>query len=63
MTDDTKRTCATCCSFDEGGECLNGLGRREPGDRCDDHETVAEFDADVAALQRFRISIGLSTRS
>lgn len=56
-----RRTCATCCSFDNG-DCMNGLGDVNPGDRCGQHETAAEFDADVAALERFRIAIGLSPR-
>lgn len=52
-----KRTCANCCAYD-AGECLNGLGRREPGDCCDDHETEAEYAADVAFI-RFFASLGL----
>lgn len=56
-----RRTCSNCVAFDNG-ECLNGLGDVEPGDCCATHETVADYEADVAALQRFRVAIGLAPR-
>lgn len=53
------RTCATCCASAEG-ECMNLVAvPYDPGNRCERHETEAEFTADVEALKRFRVSIGL----
>lgn len=52
------RTCGTCCSY-EDGQCWNIGLRVRPGDRCAQHETEAEFTADVEALKRFRVAIGL----
>ena len=39
---------------------MNGvLGPVNPGDCCEYHETQAEFDADVRAIARFRVRLGL----
>ena len=55
-----KRTCSNCCSFDAPNTCTNGLMEPiDPGDRCEHHETQAEFDADVRAIARFRQRLGL----
>lgn len=54
-----RRTCSTCCASVDGA-CINLVsGPYDPGARCNLHETVAEFDADVAAINRFRAAIGL----
>ena len=55
-----KRTCSNCCSYDQKGGCMNGIsGPVSPGDRCKDHETQEEFDADVRAIRLFRKRLGL----
>lgn len=57
-----KRTCATCCSSLDG-MCINMLSMPyDPRGSCDMHETEAEFNADLEALERFRVAIGLPPR-
>lgn len=56
---DVKRTCGTCVSFDDGS-CMNLVSEPVEADwRCDSHETQAEYDADVKAIEVFRTRIGL----
>jgi len=58
MGDVEKRVCANCCAYD-AGECMNGLGYINPGDRCSEHLTWAEDRREDEALNRFRALIGL----
>lgn len=55
-----KRTCSNCCSYEASEGCMNGITYPvQPGDCCEHHETQAEFDADVRAIARFRVRLGL----
>lgn len=57
-----RRTCTTCCAWIDN-ICANLVaGPHDPGNRCELHETVAEYAADLEALKRFRIAIGLAPR-
>jgi hypothetical protein len=59
MKENLQRICSNCCASDNGS-CLNLMQMEyNPNNVCDDHETKAEFDADVAALRVFRQRIGL----
>lgn len=54
-----KRTCANCCALVDGA-CINLVdGPVNQSSNCELHETEAEFSADVQALARFRVAIGL----
>lgn len=56
-----KRTCANCCAYDAKWGCMNGAPIT-PDCCCDEHQTQAEFEADVQAIERFRVRIGLTPR-
>lgn len=59
MANGEQRTCSSCCSFDEGA-CNNLIdGHISPDGVCTNHETDAEFDSDVRAIQVFRARLGL----
>ena len=64
------RTCANCCSYNEG-ECWNLVtfsydgGPREqptPADVCEAHRTSEEDQAEDAAIAGFRAACGLPAR-
>lgn len=58
-----KRTCANCCAYDARWGCINGIyDAAQPNACCAQHQTPAEFDADMQAIDRFRIRIGLPPR-
>lgn len=66
-----RRTCGNCVAFYKG-ECMNmvsiktGDGQYEqptPGCCCSEHKTLAEDQADDAAMALFRTRIGLPPRA
>lgn len=57
------RTCANCCAYDAQWGCVNGIhDAAQPHICCAHHQTPAEFEADVQAIERFRVRIGLTPR-
>jgi hypothetical protein len=57
------RTCANCCAYDAQWGCVNGIHDvDQPHICCAHHQTPAEFEADMQAIERFRVRIGLTPR-
>jgi hypothetical protein len=58
----TRRKCGNCSAAIDGA-CMNLVQAEfNPENVCELHETVAEFDADVAAIALFRQRIGLEPK-